>query len=56
VPGRLLLHPDEAIHLREIAKDKDAFLARVLREPRIFVQGADDDIGKFTADRKAETP
>lgn len=37
-------------------KEKDAFVARVLKEPKLFVQGADDDIGKLTANRQAKTP
>ena len=36
------------------SKDRDAFLARVMKEPKLFVQGADDDIGKLTANRKAK--
>ena len=36
------------------AREKDAFLVRVLKEPKLFIQGADDDIGKLTAHRKAK--
>ena len=36
-------------------KGKDAFLAHVLKEPKLFVQGEDDDIIKLTANRQAET-
>ena len=36
------------------ARGKDAFLARVLKEPKLFVQGEDDDIGKLAAHRKAK--
>ncbi|MBU2478244.1 MAG: nucleotidyltransferase domain-containing protein [Gammaproteobacteria bacterium] len=36
------------------ARGKDAFLVRVLKEPKLYVQGADDDIGKLAANRKAK--
>ena len=41
---------------RRKAINKDAFIARVLKEPKLFVQGEDDDIGKLTSNRKAKAP
>lgn len=39
---------------RKKAAEKGSFLARVLREPKIFIQGKENDIRKLVAHRKAK--
>jgi len=36
------------------AKEKGSFLARVLKEPKLFIQGEENDLRKLVADRKAK--
>lgn len=39
---------------RRKAKEKGSFLARVLKEPKLFIQGTEHDLRKLIADRKAK--
>ena len=43
-----------ATEFKRKVRGKDSFLTRVLKEPKLLVQGEDDDIGKLTANRKTE--
>jgi predicted nucleotidyltransferase len=37
------------------AKEKGSFLARVLKDPKLFILGKEDDLRKLGSDRKAKT-
>jgi predicted nucleotidyltransferase len=43
-----------AAEFKKKAAEKGAFVARVLKEPKLFIQGTEHDVRKFAANRKAK--
>jgi len=48
-------HVYTAVEFRHKAREKNSFVARVLKLPKILVVGDQDELGKFSEDRKAKT-
>ncbi len=42
------------VEFKKKAREKGSFLARVLKAPKLFIQGTENDLRKLVADRKAK--